>query len=222
MLKFAFLLVAIVLGAQALKEGDLVGDSWDVQKNAEAENQDDNEDADDVNFEEFRKNRLAEVYSREAIRERAYSQARQTSADYSVVKCSGFPDAVAVAAGETITFTSPKHKKKYPNNKWCGWVLYGGPVTRFNITCQTFNVQKANEKTGECMDYLSLEDEQFCGENNSDGPTGWLSYDWWDDVIFSFTSDKKHRYKGFTCTATAYIRDSLVTTEYPSTTPEVA
>lgn len=128
--------------------------------------------------------------------------------------CKPMPDYVTVEAGETVIFSSPKCNNKYPNNVFCGWFLEGGtPTTRFNITCQKFKVVKRNND-GECLDYLYLEGDQFCGKTKADRPTGWLSTDWSEYTYFFFISNEKKREQGFTCTATAYIRDSLTTESY--------
>ncbi|CAL4132745.1 unnamed protein product, partial [Meganyctiphanes norvegica] len=101
-------------------------------------------------------------------------------------------------------YVHPGYRVKYKNHYLCKGAT---DTTVLSITCSQFVLQPKFK--GNCGDYLSIQDEIYCGRNT---PT-FLSYS--GDVNVSFISNKRRNYKGFKCSVSA--EETEVATTGPTT-----
>ncbi|XP_064113619.1 chymotrypsinogen B-like [Macrobrachium nipponense] len=144
---------------------------------------------------------------------RKVASEKMTKAAAATLSCSRSSYVHMMGDRDVVTFKSPRFPQMYGPNTSCGWALRGtDPDTYFVVSCSYFRLQ--NKRRRRCSDYLRLDRQKFCGGIRH-GPRRWYSSGSY--LRMWFRSDRKRNYRGFTCTATAYVPQPPTTAQPQST-----
>ncbi|XP_066943085.1 chymotrypsin-like protease CTRL-1 [Macrobrachium rosenbergii] len=144
---------------------------------------------------------------------RVVASGKMAKASATTLACSRSSSVHMMGDRDVVTFKSPRHPRTYRPRTSCGWALQAtSPDAYFVVSCSYFRLQ--NMRRRYCADYLRLDRQKFCGGGRR-GLRRWYSSGSY--LRMWFRSNKNRNYRGFKCTATAYIRQPLTTAEPQST-----